>query len=309
MTKDPRGRAEDRVPCRVCGEPALRARLSGRERFLAMRGSPAADRNTAVAWCRACRCGTTQLVPDAPFLAAVYSEAYFREILGVGDARDRADQLRIVEESVVHLDGARVLEIGCSTGDLLLLLRARGGFVSGVESAPFARSLAVARGLDVWPSLAEVPPGAFDLVVLFDVLEHLPEPVSEMRWVRARLAPGGRVLVGVPNIDSLESRLLGRRWFGLELPRHLTHLSPTALGRLGRRVGLVVRRVDRGPQSFFAKSLVDARLADRWAIRPRLLQRALVAALWLGELALRALGDRPYLVAVMDAAPALEGAS
>jgi hypothetical protein len=70
------------------------------------------------------------------------------------------------------------------------------------------------------------------------VLEHVYEPQQVMAKVGDWLKPGGIFYVLVPNIDSAEARVFGTYWHGLELPRHLSHFSPTSLGNLARSVGL-----------------------------------------------------------------------
>jgi hypothetical protein len=62
------------------------------------------------------------------------------------------------------------------------------------------------------------------------VLEHVPDPVDALRRVRALLARGGRVVIGVPNFGSLGRRVFGASWDGLELPRHLHHFTRISLG-------------------------------------------------------------------------------
>src|SRR5262249_8349053 len=60
---------------------------------------------------------------------------------------------------------------------------------------------------------------------------------------RRLLAPGGKVIVAVPNIDSLQFRWFGAAWYGLDLPRHLTHFTPDTLKAMLQRAGFGVRRM------------------------------------------------------------------
>ena len=86
----------------------------------------------------------------------------------------------------------------------------------------------------------ELPEHAFDVAVLWHVLEHLADPATALERARGWLAPDGRLLVGVPNIDSLQARLGGSRWFQLDPQRHLVHFTPRGLGRLLERTGFRV---------------------------------------------------------------------
>jgi len=57
------------------------------------------------------------------------------------------------------------------------------------------------------------------------------------------LAPGGKIVIAVPNIDSLAFRWFGQDWFGLELPRHLTHFTPTSLLQMLQRCGFATEPI------------------------------------------------------------------
>jgi SAM-dependent methyltransferase len=219
----------------------------------------------------------------------------------VGNQVDRRDQLQLVDELGISLAGSRILEMGCSQGDLLSLLRERDATVVGVEPSHIAREIARSRGLEVVSKLENVPAGVFDTVILFDVLEHLPDPRSVMRWIGERLSPAGRVVIGVPNICSIEFQLLRHRWFALELPRHLTHFSPLGIDRLARTTGLLCRHTNYLAVSFFTKSFVDPRLRDGWFLEawPFTL-RAVRIALSFIERVLWLVGNRPYFVTLLE---------
>ncbi len=285
------------VSCRVCGSSCLSPLIRGRDRLIGGQG-----RRFLVSWCEDCRCGITHITPDEHYWNYAYPEEYFTDILQLGNHVDRTDQILYVEAAGA-VSGLRFLEIGCASGDLLCLLRDRGAVVVGVEPGDIPRAVARARGLDVVATLEEVQGGAFDMVILFDVLEHLPSPVSTLRWVSTRLSPSGQVVIGVPNIESIEFRLLRRWWFALELPRHLTHFSPTAMERLAGMVGLTLRHTHYPRISYFAKSFVDPRLNGAWFSKTNdLFSRAFRLGLWLVEKTLFQLGNRPCFVAHLEQA-------
>jgi SAM-dependent methyltransferase len=139
--------------------------------------------------------------------------------------------------------GSRVLDVGCGRGVILGPLADRGFEVHGFEI-----SEAAARGADpraairVAPSLdaAGYDASRFDEVVIWHVLEHMDDPRGALEEVHRILAPGGRLVVAVPNFSSLQARFAGAAWFHLDLPRHLFHLPLPALRHLLEATGFEV---------------------------------------------------------------------
>jgi SAM-dependent methyltransferase len=138
--------------------------------------------------------------------------------------------------------GVRHLDVGCATGDFLLLARARGTISTGIEFNPGAVQFAVEeRGLDV--VAGDLPEydfegTSFDLITYFSGLEHVPNPLDHLRKCRTLLRAGGSLcIMGVPNIESLGFKLSGRRWMGLDCPRHLYQFSRASLGRMLETAG------------------------------------------------------------------------
>jgi SAM-dependent methyltransferase len=163
------------------------------------------------------------------------------------------------EDLIAGLEPGRVLDLGCGAGENLETLSKRGWDVFGVEPSPAVAARVVER-LHVSDDRivvaaaeqASFAPSTFDLVVMSHVLEHLHEPRDVLRHVHDWLAPGGRLLIRVPNASSLESRIFGRFWFGLDVPRHLAHFTPETLARLLVETGFTV---DRLRPQFQASSL------------------------------------------------------
>jgi SAM-dependent methyltransferase len=130
-----------------------------------------------------------------------------------------------------------LLDIGCGTGDFLVAMRSFPGWtVRGLEPSPIAAAQARTRsGLDVdqvFLDEAAYPDAAFDVVTLFDVLEHLPDPRGALRRIQSWLRPEGIVVLGLPNRRSLEAKLFGKYWAGLDVPRHYSVFAPDDVRRL-----------------------------------------------------------------------------
>lgn len=143
--------------------------------------------------------------------------------------------------------GARLVEVGCATGERLALLRSLGWDVQGVEISAQACRLAKARyGLDVFCGELEeacLPSASVDGVLMAQVIEHVHDPVATLREVRRILRPGGAVVMETPNAASLERRLFGPWWYEWEIPRHLFFFDARTLGLCCLKAGLRVRRV------------------------------------------------------------------
>jgi len=142
--------------------------------------------------------------------------------------------------------GARILDVGCGRGVVLGPLADRGLEVHGVEvSAEAARGADPRAEIRIAAQLGDAgyAPGFFDEVIIWHVLEHLPDPRVALREVHRVLAPGGRLIVAVPNFSSWQARWSGAAWFHLDLPRHLYHFPLEALCRLLRDVGFEIDEV------------------------------------------------------------------
>jgi SAM-dependent methyltransferase len=151
---------------------------------------------------------------------------------------------------------SRILDLGAGDGRLAVALAGAGHRVTAVE--PF-RAVPAAPGLTVVRESVrelELPEHSFGAAILWHVLEHLEEPLAALERVRQALVPGGRVLVGVPNLSSLQARLGGERWFHLDLQRHVVHFTPVGLVTLLERAGFADLRQ--------RAVLVDQGMAGMW---------------------------------------------
>lgn len=130
----------------------------------------------------------------------------------------------------------RLLDVGCGKGLFLDAMRRRGWEVAGVDFTPAAVSIARERfGLDVFEGTfeqAKYPNASFDVVTLWNVIEHVPDPPATIREIGRVLRPGGLVVMATPNADAFDARLFGRYWALWEAPRHFNVFTPATLGRL-----------------------------------------------------------------------------
>ncbi|MFI5283125.1 MAG: class I SAM-dependent methyltransferase [Candidatus Dormibacterales bacterium] len=145
------------------------------------------------------------------------------------------------------LEFSSALDVGCGTGEFLLKLRRRGVDVRGLEPAAYAAQFAASSGLDVFQGGVSDyrPRRTFDLITLWNVVEHLPDPKGDLARLRELLAPAGTMVILTPDAGSHQARAFGRDWAGLEVPKHLVLLDRGSLRALAAKARLVEARVRR----------------------------------------------------------------
>ena len=130
----------------------------------------------------------------------------------------------------------RLLDFGCGAGAYLRRMRQQGWNVLGLDvSSEVVAEVRSLHGLPVHVGTLPHPavaPASFDVVSMWCSLEHVHSPLETLRQAFRVLVPGGRLYVAVPNFDCRASSLFGEHWYGLDLPRHLTHFSPTTLKQM-----------------------------------------------------------------------------
>ena len=225
------------------------------------------DRSPAVRWTLAERLGYRHLDPGP--------------VGPLDRLRARWRRRRVVKNFPPWQGSGRLLDVGCATGRFLQQMAAVGWRVSGIELDPVAAAKARTVTPDIVvgdPAEVELPRASFDLITAFHVVEHLPDPGTALRRMLEWLAPGGLLIVEVPNVGGWGGALFGRYWSGLDFPRHLVHFTPVTMRALVERCG--------------------GRVVDEWHwSKPRWIIRS--ARFWLaergggtGRLALAALDSR-----------------
>lgn len=142
--------------------------------------------------------------------------------------------------------GEKILDVGCGSGLSLLEAKALGATAFGIEADPNVRPIAEALDLNIhFGSLHDEPFAGenFDLIIMNQVIEHVPEPDEALNIMRKRLAPGGRIILVFPNQAALGRRLTGSRWIHWHIPFHLHHFDQKTMKRLAERCGLKIARM------------------------------------------------------------------
>ena len=212
-----------------------------------------------------------------------------------------------------------VLDIGGGTGWLVDQLKEsdpRFTFSLIVDIDDGAEKHAIAKGHDFFLGKFEDLPVSerrFDLILMLNIIEHVPDPKSVLEKAAALLAPGGKIWVKTPNFDSLDARLFRHRsWGGYHAPRHFVLFNRSSFERLARGAGLTTLDFSYTQGApFWAISLLDILrrkgLATVSAARPSIchpLTPMLQAAAAAFDFGRAALGGRPsQMVAVLVSAP------
>lgn len=210
------------------------------------------ERNFQVVECGQCGLLRIDPMPSREELAEFYPSSYWWEsdrgsIGRLAEAYRRTvlwDHVRFAAQSVDP--PGPVLDIGCGGGSFLSALQRRGYEVYGIDvSQPAARicwsRFEIPAAVGALPSIP-LRPGSFALVTMYHVLEHLHDPVGALLAAWELLGPGGRLVVQTPNAASWQMLLLGERWSGLDIPRHLINFREEDLTALLDYCGFEVLR-------------------------------------------------------------------
>ena len=136
----------------------------------------------------------------------------------------------------------RLLDYGAGSGAFARFMAGRGFEAVGLEPYSLGTTLEETNLRLVRAPLAQVKEslGKFDVVTMWHVLEHLETPVQLLAELRTMLAPGGVLIVSVPNFASWQAELFKGGWFHLDPPRHLLQFEPSTLTDCLRRAGFAV---------------------------------------------------------------------
>ena len=201
--------------------------------------------------CRACGLGITSPFPAAVQLEEMNRKTYEGEQrAAVYSARKKEFKQRYggyLARIKRFKPAGALLDAGCNIGVFMNAARREGFEVTGVEINGSCAAYGRERfGLDIRAlslQAAAFPDGAFDVVTLFDVLEHVPDPRGFLTEVNRVLKNGGLLLAQSPNLDSFMARLMKENWSWLTPPDHLYHFTPGSLKRILEEQGFGVREL------------------------------------------------------------------
>jgi SAM-dependent methyltransferase len=200
--------------------------------------------------CAKCGVATTSPWPSDEQLGAAYAVWYRPEggrFSGLGDKILARTRSTLATRLNRVLPAGQVLDVGAGDGTLVEAFRRQGRDAIGVD--PYY------SGTNPHIRTAELTDmtGSWSAVIFWHSLEHVRQPVRQLRHAASLVVPGGMLVVAVPNAASLQARLFSDQWLALDLPRHLVHICPKALLAEIEELGFTVERVSylRGGQVLF----------------------------------------------------------
>jgi SAM-dependent methyltransferase len=224
--------------------------------------------------CGDCGLGRTETRGFDP--AAYYTQDYFcgRHTDGYADYLGaepvlRREFARTVDFIRRYRPDGKLLELGCAYG-FFLMEAARHFDVTGIELAEDAAEHGRRAGLNVLHATADAATlrsiGPVDVIVMLDVIEHLPQPRETLALCHRQLRPGGIVVLTTGDFGSLAAKVAGVRWRLMTPPQHLWFFTRESMHRLARGIGFRAEHVDH-PWKIVPASLIVFQLRRMLGMR------------------------------------------
>lgn len=201
-------------------------------------------------------CGLGFAIPHSFDSESYYDASYFNggrsdgysDYVGARDVLHNQFRSELRHLKQLGADGGVLIELGCAYGYFLEIAQHEYS-VYGLEICEDAVASCNARGLKgVRHGAISLDAFGFapdaDVIVLLDVIEHLPDPKAALEAASAKLRPEGLLLITTGDFSSLCARVMGRHWRLMTPPQHLWFFTPQSLARIGRDLGLEVVQLD-----------------------------------------------------------------
>lgn len=245
--------ALEHVACNLCGgddaETVYEARCgAGQPRDLVRTFRASGDELLIDRLVRCRRCGLEYVSPRprGGDIVAAYAQGDDPAYVSQVAARRRTFDTALARIEQLQPSKGRLLDIGTAAGAFLAAADARGWQAEGCEPNRWmaewgARQYrAVIRPGELFDQ--DYPPASFDVVTLWDVIEHTPDPARVFARISELLRPGGLLIVNYPDRGSWIARLMGRRWPFLS-SAHLYYFERHTLAKMLERHGFAVARL------------------------------------------------------------------
>ncbi len=178
-----------------------------------------------------------------------YEDVIDREYLRHSQTRKLSAEsvLKIMRQ---YVSSGRLLDVGCATGDFLIVARDFGYSVEGLELSRWSSEIVRNKGIithkELLASLSQKFPAKYDVITMWGVIEHFQSPRKEMIYINKLLRPGGILAIWTGDVNGLMSRILGRRWWYWQ-GQHIQYFTDKSLNNLASLTGFTRIATKRYP--------------------------------------------------------------
>ncbi|MBU1299988.1 MAG: class I SAM-dependent methyltransferase [Bacteroidetes bacterium] len=200
--------------------------------------------------------------PSYEYLKDLYSEKYYvnetepTDSVGYQNYTDEYTKLIALDfykllEKYKHTNSKYILDIGCATGNFLEIAKYKGWDVTGIEISEWSSNIGKSKGLNIYPKLlheCNFESNYFDVITMFDVIEHFQNPVKEIIEIHRILKPNGILIIETPNIESFTTKFIYGKGSDLVKPNaHLVLLSSKTIKLLLVKHGFKIINIKKIP--------------------------------------------------------------
>jgi len=234
--------------CPVCSNDQFRFILRAKDHTVS-------GKEFEIVECSNCALRFTQDVPGPESIAPYYrSEDYISHSnTSKGWVNSlyqvvRRRTLKQKRRSICRLSGIQkgsLLDLGSGTGAFVKEMLNYGWSVTGLEPEEDARKIAKdINGVELEDTrqFYSLPPGQFDVITMWHVLEHVHDLNGYVEQLKKLLKPSGKLFIAVPNYTSMDATYYGGNWAAYDVPRHLYHFSPLSMKTLMEKHGLTIEQ-------------------------------------------------------------------
>jgi 2-polyprenyl-3-methyl-5-hydroxy-6-metoxy-1,4-benzoquinol methylase len=171
---------------------------------------------------------------------SIESHSYRKERFG-------KERIELIESYLSKDASKRVLDIGSASGFFLEAANDAGWDSIGLELTQSAVEFSKSRGIDVRQTTLDkssFTPGSFSAITMFDVLEHIPDPLKTLRKIHGLLEEDGLIYIYVPNWNSASRLLMGEGAHFIWPTHHLTYFTPITLSKALRSIGFKIEKIE-----------------------------------------------------------------
>lgn len=194
--------------------------------------------------------------PTDDEMGRYYPDKYYDRYEELKDESEAIQNKKIKIVERIKKSG-RILDAGCGKGYFLHNIQNKGWDVSGIEisagAAGYARDILGIKNIYQQDILkVSLTADYFDVITLWNVIEHLSNPLQALKKAHALLKDDGVLIINCPNFNSILRVAFGDKWYQLDAPRHLYHFTPETLRQMLKISGFKIKKIDYAPFPLYA---------------------------------------------------------